>query len=126
MKIGKKLFKAVRNVQTKKLKVFKQVASKSPAMRLIKKGGALKAAKTLLPRLFGAFKQGGVLKNEKVMSVVADLVGGAGNKKELAGVVKETLERARMITISPVELQGSKFISALTELAAKAQAQLPA
>jgi hypothetical protein len=127
MKIGKKLFKTIKNVEGKKLKGLKKLAGKSPAMRLIKKGGALKAAKTVLPKLFGALKKGGSLKNGKVLSVVADLIGGAKNKKELAGVVKETLKGAeQVLTIMPVERKGSKFITSIGELAAKAQAQLAA
>lgn len=127
MKIGKKLFKTIKNVEAKKLKGLKKLAGKSPAMRLIKKGGALKAAKTVLPKLFNALKKGGAMKNEKVMSVIADLIGGARNKKELAGVVRETLKGGeQMLTIMPVERKNSKFITSITELAAKAQAQLAA
>lgn len=122
MKIKSKMFKSIAKLPKKKLSFAKKLAKKGLAAKLLKKGGPLAAAKKVLPKLIGAAKKAGVLQNDKVLGVVSELISGARNKKELAGVVKTVTDSLQTVTIPPNERSG--FMIGLAELAAKTQAQL--
>lgn len=122
MKIKSKAFKSIGKLARKKLTVAKKLVKLTgpgaPA-RLLKKSPAGKVASKLLPKLRGAIQKPGVFKNEKVVSVVTDLIRGAKNPRELKQIARELFDRNQRITISPIETSGRHFVQLIAQQQAK-------
>jgi hypothetical protein len=86
MKIKSKAFKSISKLAKKKLTVAKKLASPPGLQKLLKKQSPAKLVGPLLNKLS---KQPGLLKNEKFLGIVKDLVANSPNRAALKRLAQE-------------------------------------